>query len=309
MILLCDHRASGLSQALRPLLGAGFELEATENLRESRNRLQAEPYELLVIAPLVNGGTKEIEELWRGIGDGPPPPILLVSDPADPGAALKSAEALNGQVWDVVSADAPVEEFKLRMERLVSHAYQLAELTDLRYRASHDDLTELLRPLYFQARLEEYFSAAERHGLDMTLLVIDLDRFGQINKLYDHTRGDLVLASVARVIRDSLRTEDVAGRIGGDEFAILLPYTGALEGATTVRRLCLTIESLSESLATEGIDFVLSGSIGFETTNGHDIGSLEELRRHAEAALQRAKRAGGNRGVFYRSKDKGGEPS
>jgi diguanylate cyclase (GGDEF)-like protein len=255
-----------------------------------------------VIDPLSRGGTAEIEELVRLGRQSTRTPILLISDPQDPGAILHCATLLSGQVWDVIRSDAPLEEYRLRMQHLMRQNTQLAELQDLRYRASHDDLTELLRPLYFQARLTEHYSASERHGLDLALLLIDLDRFGQVNKLFDHTIGDRVLSSVARVIHGSLRVEDVAGRIGGDEFAILLPYTTPPEAAATVRRLCRTVASIPGPKAGDGPSFPVNASIGFETTSGKDLKSVEELRSHAEYALQRAKRAGGNQGVYFRSK-------
>ncbi len=302
MILICDHHGNGLVKALRPLREAGYDFTASKNLRDSRDRLQEERFELLIIDPLARAGTAEIEELVRLGNHAPRTPILLISDPEDPAAILHCSSILTGQVWDVIRADAPLEEFRLRLQHLLRQRTQIIELQDLRYRASHDDLTELLRPLYFQARLSEHYSASERHGLDLALLLIDLDRFGQVNKLFDHTTGDRVLSSVARVIQGSLRIEDVAGRIGGDEFAILLPYTTAPEAASTVRRLCQTIASIAGPQSGSDPEFPVSASIGFETTTGKDLKSVEELRSHAEYALQRAKRAGGNQGVYFRSR-------
>ncbi len=302
MILICDHRGTGLLKALRPLRGAGFKLEATGNLRETRERIRNESHELLVIDPLVSGGTVEIEELARLCSEESATPILLVSDPREPDKVLESANSLDSACWDVIRRDAGIDEFAMRMRRLVGQASQITELVDLRYRASHDDLTDLLRPLYFQARLEEHYSAAERHGLDLSLVLIDLDNFGKVNKQFDHTVGDRVLAFAARVIRDSLRTEDVAGRIGGDEFAIALPFSGPLEAAATVHRLYKTISALSGTIAGSDQELLVTASVGFETIGGDSVSSVQELRRHAESALRRAKKAGGNRGVYYRSK-------
>lgn len=301
MILICDHRGSGLSQALRPLKRAGFTLEATQNLRETRERLGDENLELLVVDPLVSGGSVELEELTKLCTGTTTIPMLLVGDPERHEAVLGSASVLEGALWDLIRRDAGSAEFSMRIRRLLGQSRQINELADLRYRAAHDDLTDLLRPLYFQARLEEHFSATERHGLNLSLLLIDLDNFGQINKTFDHTVGDRVLAFTARVIRESLRAEDMAGRIGGDEFAIALPFTGALDAAATVRRLCRTISKISGTIDEGETELVVTASIGFETTDGREVESLQDLRLHAEAALRRAKRAGGNGGVFYRS--------
>ncbi|MFT7669682.1 MAG: diguanylate cyclase (GGDEF)-like protein [Planctomycetota bacterium] len=302
MILICDHRGMALLKALRPLRGAGFELESTLNLRESRAQLEAQKPDLVILDPLGSSGSVEIDELVRICSADPATPILLVSDPGAPDAILSSAQQLNGIVWDVVRRDAGPAEYSLRITRLLAEAKQAAELVDLRYRAAHDDLTDLWRPLYFQARLEEHFSAAQRHGLDLSLVLVDLDDFGIINKRFDHTIGDRVLAHVARAIRKTLRAEDIAGRIGGDEFAIVLPYTGTLEAAFTVQRICQVISELSGCVSDDKGPLSVSASIGFESTNGVEIASVEDLRSNAEYALKRAKKSGGNRAVFFRSR-------
>ena len=301
MILICDHRGNGLEESLRPLREAGLELEATRTLRETRDRLVAEPPSLLVIDPRAGGGLVELEEIDRLRGQEPRAPILLVTDPGDPGPALQAARALGGEAWDLVRRDAPLEEFLIRIERLMAQSEQSGELDSLRYHAAHDDRTGLLRPRFFQARLLEHFSAAQRHHLELALVLLDLDDFGRVNKVYDHTVGDQVITRVGRAIQETLRAEDVAGRLGGDEFAIVLPYTGPIEAAAAVRRLRDTLAALSGTIRPEGQGIPVGASIGFETTDGTDIESVQLLRRHAEIALRRAKRAGGGRGVYFRS--------
>lgn len=301
MILICDHRGRGLLEALRPLKGIRFEIEGTSSLRETREQLYTGRPQLLVVDPLAGGASAELEALAELAQAPPGLPMLVVIDPAGPGSLPRTAEHLPGSLWDVIHRGAPLEEFALRIQKLLARRAELVELGDLRYRASHDDLTELLRPLVFQARLEEHFSAAQRHGLPLTLVLIDLDNFGQVNKNFDHTVGDRVLSCVAQVIHESLRAEDVAGRLGGDEFALCLPFTGALEAASTVRRLCDMIRALSGTVAGTAAQLPISASLGFETTSGAEVGSVENLRRRAEAALRIAKRAGGDRGVWYRT--------
>jgi len=303
MILICDHRGRGLIQALRPLKGVGFEVEATSSLRETRERLHAGGPLLLIVDPLAGGASLELEALAEQAAAPPGLPMLVVVDPTVAGSLPRTAENFPGDLWDVIRRDAPLEEYALRVQKLLARRLELSELGDLRYRASHDDLTELLRPLVFQARLEEHFSAAQRHELNLTLVLIDLDHFGQVNKTFDHTVGDRVLSCTAQVIRESLRAEDVAGRLGGDEFALCLPFTDAMKAAATVRRLCDTIRGLSGTVEGTSRHLPVSASLGFETTSGGEVGSVESLRRHAEAALRSAKRAGGDRAVWYRTID------
>jgi len=228
-------------------------------------------------------------------------PLLLIAEPGDPQTAIRAAQALDAGPWDLVHRDAPLEEFVMRIDRLSDQRSGLAELDDLRYHADHDDRTGLLRPRPFQARLREHFSAAHRHRFDLALVLIDLDEFGVINKNFDHVVGDLVISRVGMVVRSSLRAEDVGGRLGGDEFAVVLPYTRKVDAARVVNRMRDEIQGLTGPA--EGVrgEVRVSASLGFETFDGTDLESVEELRRHAEVALRHAKALGGNRGIFFRS--------
>jgi diguanylate cyclase (GGDEF)-like protein len=253
-----------------------------------------------VIDPLVEGGEAELRELERRRASGRPLPVLVVADAGERAAAVRAARAQRRGAWDLIQRDAPPEELALRVERLFEEAHREGEMADLRHRALHDDRTDLLRPSAFEARLLEHFSAAGRHGFELALLLVDLDEFGRVNKAFDHTVGDRVIELVGDAIRRSLRAEDVAGRLGGDEFAVLLPYTGKVEAAYVVRRLRDEIARLPEpGPGAAGVR--VSASIGFETFDGRDLASAQELRAHAEVALREAKRAGGNRGVYYRA--------
>ncbi len=300
LILLCDHRGAGLENRAALLAARGYRVEVTQTLRRSVDRIESDPPALIVLDPLNPGGVVELETIDRARSGEPPIPLLLVVDPEGSLDALASARHLEGGAWDVVWRDAGVEELQLRIERLESVGALLDEMGALRHRASHDDRTDLLRPKAFEARLSEHFSAAERHRFELALVLIDLDRFGAINKLHDHTVGDILITQVGEVIRRALRAEDVAGRLGGDEFAVLLPYTKKIDAARVVDRLREEISKLSGRPGGATEDVTVSASLGFETYDGTDLESARELRQHAEKALRAAKVEGGNRGMYYR---------
>jgi len=298
LILICDHRGSGLSSRLTRLASTGHHLRHSSHLRETLQILREEAPSLIVLDPFAPSGRAELDELDRLRGEAP---LLFVSDPDRPLPAPILQADLSDAAWDVIRRDATIDEYELRIARLQESAARNDELEELRYVASHDDRTDLLRPEAFQERLREHFSATQRHGLDLVFAILDLDDFGQINKVFDHTVGDLVIERVGEAIRRALRAEDVAGRLGGDEFAVLLPYTKKLDGARVVNRIRTEVAGLTDEFAARGIHTRISCSIGFETFSGADIESVEELRRHTEVALQRAKHAGGNCGVYFRS--------
>ncbi len=295
-ILLCDHRGSGLAERLSGLESGGWRLAPCSTVRASLERLADGLPDALILDPLVPEGSAEIEALSRGAAAALP--LLVVSDAERAARALAALARLEGRPTDVVLREAPLGEYRARLERLFREAAARAELDDLRHRALHDDRTELLRPEAFDRRLAEHWSAAERHRQELALVVLDLDRFGLFNKRYDHTVGDQVLGRVGDAIRDMLRAEDVAGRLGGDEFGVLLPYTRKVDAAHVVNRLRENIGRISGRI--EGADLVVSASLGFETFDGRDLKSPDLLRRHAEFALRFAKQRGGNCAVYYR---------
>jgi diguanylate cyclase (GGDEF)-like protein len=251
---------------------------------------------VILLDPLTSG-LEELTALDLARGE---IPVLMRCEREERGAPLRVARAFATGAFDLVFRDAPDEELEQRLLRLLDQARFRREMDELRHSASHDDRTDLLRPKAFQARLIEHFSAAQRHELELALVLLDLDKFGEINKRHDHTVGDAVIARVGEAIRGNLRTEDVAGRLGGDEFAVLLPYTGKINAARVVSRLRTEIAKVSGLVEGARESIPVSASIGFETFDGRDLDSLETLRRHAETALRAAKRAGGDQAVYFR---------
>jgi len=308
LILVCDHRGEGLAETLAPLAGIGFRTETTSSLRQSRERIEELRPEIILIDPLSLGGVVELEQIDQLRKPGSIP-VLVVAEAENPLPALFASRSLEGGPWDLVYRGAPTEEFLMRIERLRSSVKGIAELDEMRYQAAHDDRTELLRPRPFDQRLREHFSAAQRHRFDLALLLVDLDRFGRVNKEFDHTIGDTVITRVGAVIRNSLRAEDIGGRLGGDEFAVVLPYTRRVDAARVVARIREQVLALTGPIDHSGREVQVSASLGFETFDGGDLETVETLRRHAEVALRHAKERGGNCGLYFRSLTLDGEDS
>ncbi len=301
LILVCDHRGARLAEKLHPLELEGCRTRISRSLRQSLEALAQERPAVLVLAPMGPEGGAEIEALHRTrarLGD---VPLLIVQGPAGPAPLLGSLRRIGAQGWDMIQPDASLDEFAMRIARLLEDRRRIAEMRELRHRASHDDRTDLLRPRAFQARLSEHVSAAGRHGLDLALVLIDLDQFGRINKEHDHTVGDALIARVGEVVRKTLRTEDIAGRLGGDEFAVLLPYTRYPAASNVVERLCAEIHKLAGRFGGTGEFIHVSASLGYETFSGKDLKSVAVLRTNAERALRAAKTAGGNRALYFRA--------
>lgn len=304
-VLICDHRAGGLAERSSEIALRSSDYWVSRSLRHSLELIAEQRPDVLLVDPLAGVSHTELLALGRAGRKEGGVPLLVVSEarsaPKSQLVALAEARTeARAEGFDSVERGAPLEELRLRLERLVDDHRLRVELQELRYRASHDDHTGCLRPAAFQERLSEHFSAAGRHRLHLALVLLDLDKFGQVNKVHDHTVGDDVIRRVGAAVRSTLRTEDLAGRLGGDEFAVVLPYTRPKDAIGVVDRLRDRIHRLSGPVPGRGIELDVSGSLGFETYDGADLPSVGKLREHAERALRQAKAAGGNRSYYYR---------
>lgn len=157
--------------------------------------------------------------------------------------------------------------------------------------AFRDPLTGVNNRAALDSALPREIRLAQRHNTPTTLLVIDCDRFKQINDNHGHQLGDQVLCFMTGLIRANLRDTDLVYRYGGDEFVVLLSGTNT-EGAERVaERIRRSVET--RSFTHNNLSLVLSASIGLTQLNGRD--SLESVFYRADEALLRAKRLGRNR--------------
>ncbi len=160
----------------------------------------------------------------------------------------------------------------------------------------HDALTGLYNPRYFWRRLRDELAFATRHQHTLALLMGDIDLFKNVNDTYGHAAGDQVLSAIAGVLMKLRRRGDTVARVGGEEFAVILPETDLAEAAQVAERLREAVGELQFEFDRAGRkSFVVTISFGAAATSGQDSLSAEELFQRADAALYRAKQAGRNR--------------
>jgi diguanylate cyclase (GGDEF)-like protein len=136
------------------------------------------------------------------------------------------------------------------IDRLITEcvvAYFDRATSDLAYKARHDPLTGLLNHTAFTLELELELERAQRYGHGITVVFFDFDRFKEINDTQGHQVGDSVLRRVAELLRSELRTSDLGGRMGGDEFAAFLIESDDDAGAAFLARLHARIDELIDS--------------------------------------------------------------
>ena len=183
---------------------------------------------------------------------------------------------------------APVA-LALSRELAVSEAEQYA------HAAAIDPLSGLFNRRYLHVRLEEELERARRHQIPLALLMIDLDDFKMVNDKFGHLAGDAVIKDVAVILRRTVRMFDVCTRYGGEEFAILMPNSGAQSAATVAERIRRRIESYrftEPALAS----LTVTASIGLAVSTAQLL--PRDLIERADQALYQAKTLGKNRVWF-----------
>jgi diguanylate cyclase (GGDEF)-like protein/PAS domain S-box-containing protein len=201
----------------------------------------------------------------------------------------------SGEVRDV--------EIRATRVRVGDRALDLAIVTDVTERlraeaelqrlADTDDLTGALTRRRFLSIAAAEIVRSARHHRPLSLLMLDLDHFKAVNDTHGHAVGDRVLREASRACRAALRTNDRFARLGGEEFAVLLPETGPDGAVRLAERLRAAVAAVEVPTATEPVRLTVSvGVAGWEADDG-----LDELLRRADRRLYRAKQAGRDRVV------------
>jgi diguanylate cyclase (GGDEF)-like protein len=158
--------------------------------------------------------------------------------------------------------------------------------------AHTDSLTNLYNRRFFIKRLNEEFERVKRHGTVMSVLIFDLDHFKRVNDTFGHDLGDAVLVAIADVVNNVKRISDVACRLGGEEFALLLPETDKIGAINLAQRLRRGIQDYPYEAKIEA-PINITASIGVATITG-DSKRPESILKTADRALYRAKDNGRN---------------
>lgn len=181
----------------------------------------------------------------------------------------------------------------LEMGRLYIFS-DITEQENFRQQAYHDALTGLYSRRHFIELLEQNMSLARRHNHPLSLCLCDLDQFKGVNDTYGHQMGDEVLKSFSRIISQEIRTEDIAGRIGGDEFCLLFPHVSAEVAAICLERIRSEFSALA---FTPEIGQAFSASATFGIADLAEDMAQEEFLVAADQSLYKGKQLGGDRSV------------
>lgn len=273
------------------LLNANIEVEPVDSTTEALTSLEARTYALLFTDQL------DLVQAMRQLHAGSATHVVYVN--AD--GKSDAREALRRGANDCMPAEPGGEEFwahltTARRIASLSAALQLA-LTDNRILSTIDELTRCGSRRFFEHEFPREVERAARLRRPLSLIMCDIDHFKRVNDSHGHGVGDEVLREFAARLTDGLRLgEDWVARIGGEEFAIVLPEVATSKALLVARRLCERIAETPCPTAAGPLRVTGSfGISGFEPHRGDQHVSPRILTRAADAALYESKRTGRNR--------------
>ena len=215
----------------------------------------------------------------------------------------------SGEIYWEEAHVAPVKDAAGRINHYVAVKLNITARREtqqrLAYLAHHDDLTGLPNRTLFFERLAHAVSLSRRNGRRVALMYIDLDRFKPINDTWGHAVGDEVLREVARRITGCVRETDTVGRIGGDEFVVLLLEVDGDEQVIAVAEKIR--QALNETILVSDLRLSISSSSGIAIAPQHGNREIE-LARNADLAMYCAKESGRDKVRLYSASMQAVEP-
>ena len=218
-------------------------------------------------------------------------PIIFISAKSDENI-IEMAYDLGGS--DYVTKPFRPKELKARVKRELKLLKLQNELNVL---ASTDSLTQLYNRRYFSKVSKHICDLARRDKKSLSLIMLDIDDFKNINDSYGHNIGDEVIVKFAQILQQEQRESDIICRFGGEEFVILLPETNILSAQKVAEKIRLGTQELSMEIENQqSLQFTIS--IGVSSVVIENEYDLEQTISRADKALYRAKKSGKNRVCF-----------
>ncbi|MAW62066.1 MAG: hypothetical protein CMJ94_14720 [Planctomycetes bacterium] len=301
-LLLLDHRGAESASLRAQFQERGWRVRLSRAPEDSAALIDEGRATAALIAPLtLSPDTAEWQLLLPRLSPQTKLPWLLL--PWEDARPSRFAELVRDPAtladwlpapFDGAEAEARIQNL-LRLGKLL--ADQEARQAALRDQLISDHKTGLANDRHFRTRLAEEFERCQRHGAPLSLMLLDIDDFKGVNDNAHYDFGDQVLRGVADVISQSVRNIDLAARIGGDEFGVLMPNTNLEEGVGVAMRILAAADGLIVSDEEFHADVHLS--IGTASFDGRGLADGTQLFLRANEALKAAKAGGKNRVCFF----------
>ncbi|MEA3522229.1 MAG: diguanylate cyclase [Campylobacterota bacterium] len=224
-------------------------------------------------------------------------PIIFITAKTDEDSIEKA--------YDVGGMDYVTKPFKpkelLARVRTQLHIQKLifdleSSREELRELAEKDPMTNLYNRRYFATIADKNLQLAQRYNYELSAIMLDIDKFKNVNDTYGHSVGDDVIIMIAKKLKEFARESDVVSRFGGEEFVILFPRT-SLEATLEISQKIRSMVERTLITTEEGAEFYVTISIGVSKVNNDTDNSIDDVIKRADEGLYEAKESGRNRVV------------
>jgi two-component system, cell cycle response regulator len=294
-ILLVEDQARTAQRIAAGLAGV-HQVDVEPDLQKALIQLGDKPYDLLIVSlSLATGDGLRLCSQVRALERTRNLPIIVLVQPGDDARLLRGLDmGVNDYLARPIDRNELLARVRTQMKRKRFADHLRGRLEESLELAVMDALTGLHNRRYMEVHLKALTEAARASGRPLSVVVADVDNFKSVNDTHGHDVGDDVLREFARRLRRNTRGIDLACRLGGEEFVIIMPDTG-IERARQVGervRECIADEPFQGD---QGLQVTVTASVGVATLGEHD--SMEGVFKRADRALYAAKRGGRNRVV------------
>jgi len=287
-ILIVDDNEDNI-EMLMALLGDRYDLLASLDGERALTLLEEESVDLILLDILMPG--MDGFDVYRRIRSNEHTqeiPVIFITVKNDEDT-IEKAYKMGGA--DYITKPFRAREVLSRVEKELSMQEMIRKLTVL---ASTDPLTKLYNRRYFSEIAQRFMALAKRDEGSLSVIMLDIDRFKQVNDIYGHQAGDAVLVNLANIIMEFLRNSDVACRFGGEEFVILLPKTSLDDAREIAQKLRKKVEESLVFLPSNG-ELSYTISLGVASADTQKDSDIDAPLKRADEALYAAKAAGRNK--------------
>jgi two-component system cell cycle response regulator len=313
-ILVVDDSRTQLEWLVQVLEREGYAVSAASDGKEAIRKVRTDPPDLVLldmILPDMDG--LEVLRILKARPEDQFVPVIALSVKSDLDSKVKG---LRIGADDFLAKPFAEAEILARCAAMLRIKHLQERLRDMQKTLEQQSITDALTGLknrrFFDERLPEEFRRAQRYGDYLSLIMIDLDHFKDVNDRYGHPAGDAVLREAASLIRASIRDPDICARYGGEEFAVILPKTHMAGALAVAERIWRELGAKEYAIppgaqpapgadATAPRAVRVTASIGIAFYPSKDITSGELLLRYADQALYQGKRAGRNTICLYQA--------
>jgi two-component system cell cycle response regulator len=288
----------GIEGSLRPL---DFTVIGTGTVKEALALIKKNKFTLLLLSNKLPDleNYREFCLLIKSQNETSNIPIILFADVKEKSNA-KIEVLKTGLINDYFLLPTPIEEILARLNIFIELKLLQEELEAknvlLKKLSITDELTRIYNRRHLMERLAEEVESMRRYRYELSCLMIDIDHFKKINDSFGHQKGDDVLKQLSALIKANIRSVDILGRYGGEEFLALLPFTGKENALAVAERLRTVVKEHNFADTDHPLQFTLSiGAATFANTDPLDV---NEVIRVTDEELYRAKHMGRDRVCF-----------